>query len=113
MGDVVLAAAEMRQTLLLCDNLYESPDCLYETACCHAALASLAGRPDSGVSAVEGQKVADEAMNWLKRAVAKGYRNREQIRIESAFDSVRKREDFNALFTETEPKSPAKQEQKP
>jgi tetratricopeptide (TPR) repeat protein len=108
LGDVALAAAELRQALPLCDKLHEAPENLYAKACCHAALAGLAGRTGSGVSADEGQKEADEAMQWLRRAIGKGYRNREQIRIESAFDSLRKREDFQMLFEQTEPKAPAK-----
>jgi serine/threonine protein kinase/tetratricopeptide (TPR) repeat protein len=113
LGDFALAASAFRQALSMCENLAEWPQCLYETACCHAALAGLAGRPESGVSAAEGQREADEAMKWLGRAVAKGYRNRNQFRIESAFDSLRKRQDFNALLAQTEPKESVKQAVKP
>jgi serine/threonine protein kinase len=113
LGDFAAAAADVRQALLLCDNKVETSEELWEMSACHAALAGLAGQPGSGVSAAEGQKEAEEAMRWLRRAVANGYQNRNQVRMESAFDSLRKRPDFNALFAQTEPEVPAKQEQKP
>jgi serine/threonine protein kinase/tetratricopeptide (TPR) repeat protein len=113
LGDLAKSAAEVRQAVRLCDNLAEWPECLYEAACCHAALAGLARRPGSGVSAAEGQKEAEEAMKWLGRAVAKGYQNSSQIRMESAFDSVRKRPDFLMLVAQTEPKTPAKNKEMP
>ena len=41
-------------------------------------------------------------MECLSRAVAAGYRNTNQIRIESALDPLRGRADFNKLITELE-----------
>jgi len=69
-------------------------------ACCHAALAGLAGRAGSGVSAAEGEIEAARAMEWLGRAVAMGYRNANALRIERALDPLRSREDFRLLMTE-------------
>jgi hypothetical protein len=40
---------------------------------------------------------ADRAMEWLRRAVAMGYRNVDQLRIESALDPLRSRDDFQDL----------------
>jgi hypothetical protein len=70
----------------------------FETACCHAALAGLAGRAGSGVSAAEGEIEAARAMEWLSRAVAMGYRNANELRIESALDPLRTRDDFRLLI---------------
>ena len=52
-------------------------------------------------------------MEWLHRAVAMGYRNANEIRIESALDPLRKREDFKKLLEEVEKKSPAKPHKSP
>jgi tetratricopeptide (TPR) repeat protein len=112
LGDFAAASAVYRRALQMCDNQAENSEELVETAACHAALAGLAGQPGSGVSAAEGQKEAEEAMKWLRRAVADGYRNRNRIRMESAFDSLRNRQDFNTLFAMTEPKAPVMNEQK-
>jgi len=71
---------------------------LFETACCHAALAGLAGRAGSGVLAAEGEIEAARAMEWLRRAVAMGYRNVNEIRIESALDRLRSRDDFRLMM---------------
>jgi hypothetical protein len=42
---------------------------LFESACCHAMLAGLAGATGSGVSPGQGQSKADKAMDLLRRAV--------------------------------------------
>ena len=83
-----------------------------EIACCHAALAGLAGRAGSGVSAAEGEEAAARAMEWLGRAVANGYRNTNQLRIESALDPLRNRADFKKLMAELEKKSPRRSKRK-
>ena len=41
----------------------------FHMACCHAALAGLAGRDGTGVSAAEGKAEADQAMALLRKAV--------------------------------------------
>jgi tetratricopeptide (TPR) repeat protein len=113
LGDPAGAATDVRRALALCEGLEPLPNHLYETACGHAALAGLAGRPGSGVSAAEGEKAAERAMECLGRTVAKGYRNTNQIRIESAFDSIRGRADFQKLIAELNPKAQPSQELAP
>ena len=49
-------------------------------------------------------------MEWLNRAVASGYRNTNQLRIESALDPLRDRADFKKLVAELERKSPTERE---
>jgi eukaryotic-like serine/threonine-protein kinase len=70
----------------------------FEFACCHAALAGLAGRSGSGISAADGENHAAMAMQWLHRMVARGGRNSNLLRIESALDSLRSRDDFRLLM---------------
>jgi hypothetical protein len=108
LGDLAGAAANIRRALGLCEgpppqsfwDLFE-----IEMASCHAALAGLAGRTGSGVSAAEGEAEAARAMEWLGRAVAKGYRNTNQLRIESALDPLRDRPEFKKLVAALEQKS--------
>jgi hypothetical protein len=83
-----------------------------EMACCHAAIAGLAGRAGSGVSAAEGEAEAAKAMECLGRAVANGYRNANQFRIETALDPLRDRADFKKLMAELERNSPLQHEKK-
>ena len=112
-GDNSGATADTRRALDLCDGL--SPrwgQHLFETACCHAALADLSGRAGSGVSAAEGAAEAASAMEWLGRAVANGYRNTNQLRIESALNPLRDRADFKKLMAELENNTPPKHEKK-
>jgi eukaryotic-like serine/threonine-protein kinase len=70
----------------------------FELACCHAALAGLAGRAGSGVSAAEAEAEAAKAMEWLRRTVAMGYRNANELGIESALESLRSCDDFQRLM---------------
>jgi eukaryotic-like serine/threonine-protein kinase len=98
LGDPAGADDDVRRALSLCVGLPPRSGYEFETACCHAVLAGLAGRPGSGVSADEGQAAADRAMEWLRRAVAMGYRNTNEIRIESALDPLRSRDDFRLIM---------------
>ncbi len=99
LGDTAGAAADTRRALKLCDGILPRFGWdLFETACCHAALAGLAGRAGSGVSAAEGEDEAARAIHWLGRAVAMGYRNANELRIESALDSLRSRDDFRLIM---------------
>ena len=52
----------------------------FEAACCRAALAGLAGRPGSGVSAGEATSQADAAMGLLWKAIGMGYRYTDHYR---------------------------------
>jgi tetratricopeptide (TPR) repeat protein len=98
LGDPALAAADARRALALCDGPGpQSVEEVFEMACCHAMLRSLAVRPGSGVSAAEGEDEGGKSMERLRRAVAMGYRNRIQLRLESALDPLRARDDFERL----------------
>jgi eukaryotic-like serine/threonine-protein kinase len=99
LGDPVGAAADARRALVLCDGPgSSSAEEVVELACCHAALAGLAGRARSGVSAAEGEEEARASIELLRRAIAIGYRNGNELRIESALDPLRSRDDFRLLM---------------
>ena len=112
LSDPAGAAADIRRARRLCDSLPPGLLNEIETACCHAALASVAGRAGSGVSAEEGVQAADMAMECLNRAVANGYRNANEIRIEAALDPLRGRSDFKNMMAELEKSSQTQQEKK-
>jgi hypothetical protein len=61
-------------------------------------LAGLAGRAGSCVSAAEGSEETTRAMGWLRRKVGVGYRNANVVRIESALDPLRSRDDFRLIM---------------
>jgi hypothetical protein len=73
-------------------------------ACYYALLAGVAAEAGSGLTAAEGQEVADKAMEVLRRAVVSGYRNVAKMRTDTDLDSLRKREDFQKLMQELEAK---------
>jgi hypothetical protein len=98
LGQPAGAAADVRRALALCDEPPLRSGYEPGTAYCHAALAGMAGRAGSGVSAAEGEKAAARAMEWLGRAVAMGYRNTMELRTESALDPLRSRPDFRLLM---------------
>jgi serine/threonine-protein kinase len=99
LGNLANGADDARQALALLHGLrtVSVPD-LCETACCHALLAGLAGRAGSGVTASEGEAAAVKAMDHLRQVVANGYRNANELRIESALDALRSRDDFRLLM---------------
>ena len=70
----------------------------FETACCHATLAGLAGLDGAGVSAAEGEGEAARAMGLLRKAVDMSYRGNAAYRTEDALDPIRDREDFKLLI---------------
>jgi tetratricopeptide (TPR) repeat protein len=113
LGDPARAAADARRAVRLCAvlpprfHIY-----LFELACSHAALAGLAEHAGSGVSAAEGNKAAAIAMQWLRKLIAVGYRNLNELRIESALDPLRNRDDFKKLMAELENNAPAQPEKK-
>jgi hypothetical protein len=113
LGDPARAAADTSQALNLCDGAPpRSGIHSFETACCHAALAALAGRAGSGVSPAEAEHEAELAMESLGRAIASGYRNTNQLRIESALDPLRNRPDFKRLMADLQDGGPSRQEKK-
>jgi hypothetical protein len=107
LGDLAGAAADIRRAVSLFDNLPAMSGSEFETACAHAALAGLAGRTGSGVSPAEGEQEAASAVEWLGRAIANGFRNTNQLRIESALDPLRDRADFKKLMAELKRNSSA------
>ena len=111
LGDSAGAAADVQRAMRYFDELLPRHDGKFETgcyhvliesACCHATLAGLAGRSGSGVPAANGEQEAAKAMQCLDRAVTGGYRNANELRIQSALDPLRNRADFKKLMAELE-----------
>jgi serine/threonine protein kinase/tetratricopeptide (TPR) repeat protein len=97
-GDLAGASADARRARELYEAL-PSPSAgeWCEIACCHAALAGLAGLNGSGISAGEGSDLADRAIESLRKAIDKGYRDRTAFRGEAAVEPLRNRPDFRLL----------------
>jgi eukaryotic-like serine/threonine-protein kinase len=99
LGDLAGATDDIRRALRLYDGLAtRSREEWYETACCHAATASLAGTAGSGMAASEAAGEADAGIALLKKAVALGYRLADAVRTEPALDPLRDRPDFRLLM---------------
>lgn len=98
-GDLAGAAADLRRALTLSETAMNRDGyTLFEVACMHATLASLAGRSGSGVSTSEGPGAADRAMELLRAALTLGRRAPGPFRTERALDSLRNRDDFRRLL---------------
>jgi tetratricopeptide (TPR) repeat protein len=99
LGDRDGASADARRALALCDRPPpRSVSCLLQRAACHAMLAGLAGQAGSGVPATEGEEEAARAVEALRQVIAMGYLNPNQLRMESALDPLRGRDDFKLLM---------------
>jgi serine/threonine-protein kinase len=84
----------------------------YDLARDHALLAAAAADPRSGLTAAGAVAEADRAMAALRRAVAAGYRNLDQLRRDPDFGPFRDRDDFRLLMMDlacpAEPFAPAR-----
>jgi tetratricopeptide (TPR) repeat protein len=100
-GRLAEALGLFREALPLCEtklglNHPYTQGCIYNVACCHARLAT---------EGAERGKDADLAMEWLKKAVAAGFKNIAQIKRDSDLGALRGRDDFKRLLAELEAKA--------
>jgi serine/threonine protein kinase len=96
-GQVAEGVAEADQLTGL--NLLRSTVDSADFACVYAVAA---GRAESGYD-----KHSDRAMQFLRRAVAGGYRNTTRLRTDPNLEPLRERDDFKKLLAELEAKYPA------
>jgi len=74
---------------------------LYDGACLHALVAGVIRDQDSDADAEKQSKIeADRAMDWLRKAVAAGYRNAAHMDKDADLDVLRKRPDFIQLMAD-------------
>jgi serine/threonine-protein kinase len=97
-GDLVGAAAAWRRAAALYAAHPPVGEAAILRACCHGALAGLAGKQGGGVAPAEARSQADEAMAVLRRAIDGGYRDFGLIRVEPGIDPLRSRDDFRRLM---------------
>jgi eukaryotic-like serine/threonine-protein kinase len=98
-GKPVQAVAFLQQAVAIYERLpTRTPRDLYNLACTHAALAGIAAEPGSEMTADERRAEAEQAMQWLRRAVAAGYRNVGFMRSDNSLNPLRSRPDFQVLM---------------
>ncbi|MFN0128916.1 MAG: hypothetical protein ACKV19_19770 [Verrucomicrobiales bacterium] len=88
------------------DSLVAEPganeQALYSAACIYA-VASTTAEADAA-------KYAARAVDLLRRAVEKGYRDAAQLQTDEDIDALRSRDDFKGLIREFDAESPKKNE---
>jgi serine/threonine-protein kinase len=98
-GQFSEATVHIRKAIALLDGLPSlTPEESYNLACRHAALATVAGLPGSGVTAAEGRAAADRAMAELRRAASAGFRMLSLMAFDHDLDPLRSRADFQLLL---------------
>jgi hypothetical protein len=76
---------------------------LYDAACYRAATAAVIGQSDrSPDGAKKAGAEADQAMVWLQKAVAAGYRDAAQMANDAELYALRDRKDFKKLVADLE-----------
>jgi serine/threonine protein kinase/tetratricopeptide (TPR) repeat protein len=91
---------------LLADNAKGSDD-LYNAACGHALCVSLADKPEMK------EKYAARAVELLRKAVAKGYKDAAQMKKDADLDALRQRDDFQKLLADLEAAPKPKENKEP
>ena len=105
LGDYAAAAIATNQFL---QTRLDPPKDSYVAARLLAQCANLAGRDGKlaqGRRTQESERFANEAMELLLEAIAKGFKDADQLRKDDAFDVLRSRQDFQELLGQlkTEP----------
>jgi hypothetical protein len=97
--------AEMWEKLNLTDA-----DNLYRACCFRAVTAAVIKLTPSADEARLTMEQADQAMAWLKKAIAAGYKDADRIAKDKDLDALRDRDDFKKLMAEVQAskKSPKK-----
>jgi tetratricopeptide (TPR) repeat protein len=107
-GRLAEAASDLRRGVELYDrNTAPSLETRFERAWALALLAGLGADANSGVSAAEAARFADQAVAGLRDAVQAGWAQRQEL-DKADFDALRKREDFQKLLKDLETKPDAK-----
>jgi tetratricopeptide (TPR) repeat protein len=99
-----------RQTAALWEKLNRTDaGSLYDAACMRAVTAAVLRAADpSPAGAKQAEAEAEQAMAWLKQAVAAGYKNAADMEKDTDLDALRDRDDFKKLLAELKA-GPAKQ----
>ena len=98
-GDLAGSAADWKRAMALFRSVPRLiGEYTFLMGCTHAALAGLAGKSGSGISAAEGEAEAVQAMATLRRAVALGWRDLSSYQTEPTLDPLRPRPDFQLLM---------------
>jgi eukaryotic-like serine/threonine-protein kinase len=94
----------IREATARCEKLKRTdPVSLYNAACFRAVTATVLRAADRSASAAhEADAEADRAIDWLKQAVAAGYKDAASMKQNSDLDSLRGREDFTKLLANLE-----------
>jgi tetratricopeptide (TPR) repeat protein len=94
--------AGCRQTAVMWEGLKRTDaNSLYSAACFRAVTAAVVRAADhTPVGIKQAEAEADQAMAWLKKAVAAGYKDVAHMEKDKDLDALRDREDFKKLLVE-------------
>jgi tetratricopeptide (TPR) repeat protein len=101
-GKVVKDPAGCRQTAAMWEKLNRTDaNSLYNAGCMRAVTAAVLRAADpSPAGAKQADAEAEQAMAWLKKAVAVGYKDAAHMEKDKDLDALRDREDFKKLLAE-------------
>src|SRR5262249_47400194 len=106
-GRTAEAVADYRQSINLLEGLAKpEPGELYNLACSQSLLSGAAGLPGSGLTAADAESEAVKALATLRRAIAAGWNDAAQLRIDTDLAPIRPRPDFQKLQADLEAKQP-------
>jgi hypothetical protein len=96
-------AAGCRAMAEMCEKLQPAdPASCYAVACCRAVTAAVLRAGDKPAEATQADAEADQAMAWLTKAVAAGYKSADKIKEDADLAALRDRADFRQLVSQLE-----------
>jgi serine/threonine protein kinase len=96
-------AAGCREMAEMCERTQPTdPAGCYDAACYRAVTAAVLRAGGKPSEATQADAEADQAIAWLKKAVAAGYKNAAKMKQDKDLNSLSDREDFRKLLAELE-----------
>jgi serine/threonine-protein kinase len=112
-GELARAVEQIKPAL---ESKHATPVTAYNAACVYS-LASAAAHKDNNLPAAEqqklGQRYADRAMELLRQAVAKGYKDAAHMQKDPDLAALRQRDDFKKLVADLEAATKPKDKKEP
>ena len=97
-GRTAEAVSAFREAIAILEGLaHPTRGNIYDLGCSQSLLSGVAPDAGAGLTAADGQAMADQAMNSLRRAIAAGWKLWTHMGADTDLDPIRSRPDYRML----------------